>query len=195
MKIFVFDSNYFFYHNRLFRFLSALIYWIEIVTMDKTDTHLRIRPRFRTETPLAPDAIKERIEQALESEEKKCTGKIVDNHVILKIPKNEQHYWSPMLTLELESTEKGSLIRGLFGPKPAVWTMFVFFYSAIGFLTMMGLIFGLSQMMLKMDAYGLWTVPVGVFLLVGLFVLSKVGQRLGHDQMRLLKDFLDQSLH
>ena len=72
--------------------------------------------------------------------------------------------------------------------------MFVFFYSAIGFLTMMGLIFGLSQMMLKMSAYGLWSVPVGGFLLIGLFIMSKVGQRLGQEQMHQLKDFLDNSL-
>lgn len=168
--------------------------YIEANTMDNTDNNLRIRPRFRKETSYSPQILKDRIKLALETNGEKCKGQIVDNHVILKIPLNQQHYWSPMLTLELEPTENGSLIRGLFGPKPAVWTMFVFFYSAIGFLTMMGLIFGLSQMMLKMSAYGLWSVPVGGFLLIGLFIMSKVGQRLGQEQMHQLKDFLDSSL-
>lgn len=162
--------------------------------MSNTDSKLRIRPRFQLEVPLDPSHIKDQIKDGLDAEAATCKGTIVDNHVILKIPLSEQHYWSPQLTLTVESKNGNSLIRGLYGPKPGVWTMFVFFYSAIGFLTMMGLIFGLSQMMLKMEAYGLWSVPVGGLLLTGLFVMSKIGQRLGYDQMHQLKDFLDRSL-
>ena len=70
----------------------------------------------------------------------------------------------------------------------------MFFYSFIGFLTLMGLIFGLSQLMLKMDPYGLWIVLVGTVLLIGLFIISKIGQRLGMKQMHELKDFLESML-
>ena len=163
--------------------------------MEKTDNNLRIRPRFRKEVSDAPEIVKDKIKTALESNSANCTGKIVDSHVIFKIPVGQQHYWSPQLTLDLEPKTGGSLIRGLYGPKPGVWTMFVFFYSAIGFLTMMGLIFGLSQMTLKMDPYGLWAVPIGGILLIGFFVISKIGQRLGQEQMQQLKDFLDDSLN
>jgi len=162
--------------------------------MDKKDIKLRIRPRFRKEVSDSPEIVKERIKTALTSNETMCTGKIVDNHVIFKIPVSQQHYWSPQLTLDIEQKNSGSLIRGLYGPKPGVWTMFVFFYSSIGFLTMMGLIFGISQIMLNMVPYGLWAVLIGGFLLIGLFVTSKIGQRLGLEQMRQLKDFLDNSL-
>lgn len=141
-----------------------------------------------------PEITKDKIRSKLESKGAMCTGKIVDNHVIFKIPPSKQHYWSPQLTLDIEPKSSGSLIRGLYGPKPGVWTMFVFFYSSIGFLTMMGLIFGLSQMMLKMDPYGLWAVPIGGFLLIGLFVISKAGQKMGQKQMHQLKEFLDNSL-
>lgn len=167
---------------------------IASIIMEETESNLRIRPRFRKETTFSLELVKSKITSALEISGEKCKGEIVANHVILKIPLSQQHYWSPVLTLDLEPTEGGTLIRGLFGPKPGVWTMFVFFYSAIGFLTMMGLIFGLSQMMLNLDAFGLWAVPAGGFLLIGLFIISKVGQRLGHDQMRQLKEFLDNSL-
>ena len=163
--------------------------------MEKTDNNLRIRPRFRKEVSDTPEIVKDKIKTALEKNSAICTGKIVDSHVIFKIPVGQQHYWSPQLTLDLEPKTGGSLIRGLYGPKPGVWTMFVFFYSAIGFLTMMGLIFGLSQMTLKMDPYGLWSVPIGGILLIGLFIISKIGQRLGQEQMQQLKDFLDDSLN
>ena len=73
--------------------------------------------------------------------------------------------------------------------------MFVFFYSAIGFLTTMGLIFGLSQWMLKMDPYGLWSVPVGLILLLGLFIISKIGQGLGREQMEQLNGLLQNAIY
>ncbi len=157
--------------------------------MEKTESNLRVRPRFRKQLPETPEAVKEKIKAALELKDSSCIGQIVDNHVILKIPLNQQHYWSPQLTLEIEKNDEGTLIRGLFGPKPDVWTMFVFFYSALGFLTIMGLIFGLSQMMLKMDPYGLWLVPVGVGLLAVLYFMSRVGQKLGRTQMNQLNVF------
>lgn len=162
--------------------------------MDTQENKLRVRPRFRESVRLSSEQIKSNIKDLLSTNPEICTGEIVDHHVILKIPKDQQHYWSPQLNLELEDSKKGTLIRGLFGPKPGVWTMFVFFYSAFGFLTLLGLIFGLSQMMLKMNAYGLWAVPAGTFVIVGLFVMSKIGQNLGKKQMHQLHDFLREAV-
>lgn len=162
--------------------------------MNNDENKLRIRPRFKKQIALPKEEVMEKIHQFIEEHRELCNGKIVDNHVILKIPTKQQHYWSPQLTLEIEKENDHTLIRGLFGPKPGVWTMFVFFYSAIGFLTLMGLIFGLSQMMLKMNAYGLWSFPVGAVLLIGLFVMSKIGQRLGNEQMHQLNSILTEAL-
>lgn len=161
--------------------------------MDAPENKLRFRPRFREQVRLKPNVIKENISAALK-QHNTIGGEIIENHVILKIPKSQQHYWSPQLSLELEENEEGTLIRGLFGPKPGVWTMFVFFYSAIGFLTMLGLIFGLSQLMLKMEPFGLYTVPVGAVILIGLLMISKIGQKLSYDQMSELRSFVDEAI-
>ena len=34
----------------------------------------------------------------------------------------------------MEETEEGTLIRGLIGPKPSVWTMFVFFRNLLFYM-------------------------------------------------------------
>jgi hypothetical protein len=162
--------------------------------MDRKESKLRFRPRFRLIVDKPPNELIESIRKAIDKNQAICTGEIVDHHIILKVPKSQQHYWSPQLALELEANDSGTMVRGLFGPKPNVWTMFVFFYSSIGFLTTMGLIFGLSQMMLKMSAYGLWSVPIGGLLLIGLFVMSKVGQNLGKSQMDQLSNILQSVL-
>ena len=158
------------------------------------ESQMRIRPRFRQVVDQSMQAIKDKVRRSLDADQDICTGEIVQNHVILKIPKSKQHYWSPQLTLQLEDQDGKTLIRGLYGPKPSVWTMFVFFYSAIGFFTVMGLLFGISQWMLKMNAWALWSVPVGVLLMFGFFMISKIGQGLGKDQMEELKSFVDSSL-
>ncbi len=162
--------------------------------MSQDAAPLRMRPRFRKEIPLSADEIKKRIENSLRDNQGKCHGEIVQNHVILRIPQEQQHYWSPQLTLQLEEENGKTFMRGLFGPKPAIWTMFVFFYSAIGFLTLMGLMFGLSQWMLKMEPWGLWFVPAGLALLLLLYIASRIGQGLGREQMHQLQDFLDETL-
>lgn len=162
--------------------------------MDTPDNQLRLRPRFKKKVDFALDEVKERIKSSINENAELCKGKIVDNHVILKIPSAQQHYWSPQLTLELQKENEATIIRGLFGPKPTVWTMFVFFYSAIGFLTLMGLIFGLSQMMLKMNPYGLWSVPIGGTILIGLFIMSKIGQGFSQDQMHQLNTVVTEAL-
>jgi hypothetical protein len=155
------------------------------------NNQLRIRPRFRQEVDLSPEEIKEKLKPALDMNRDICRAKIVQNLIILSVPPEQQHYWSPQLSLELEKTDSGTMIRGLYGPKPAVWTMFVFFYSGIGFLTLLGLIFGLSQQMLKMEPWALWFFPLGIILIVGFFLVSKIGQGLGQKQMHELKNFVD----
>jgi len=124
-----------------------------------------------------------------------CILDFVSNHVTLKIPAAQQRYWSPQMQLELEPTSTGTLIRGLIGPKPGIWTMFVFFYSGFGFLTMLGGMFGLSQMMLKMSPWALWSVPIGLFIILCLYLISHIGQQLSKDQIGFLHDFLDSALN
>jgi hypothetical protein len=111
---------------------------------------------------------------------------IIDHHIILKVPTAERHYWSPQLSLELEAHHGGTLIRGLFGPKPAVWTMFMFLYAAVGFFTLMGLIFGLSQMMIDQTPWALWSFPAGVGIILIIYMVARAGRAIGSEQMHML---------
>ena len=94
----------------------------------------RVRPRFKIETPLKVETLTQRIALALDKEDAPCKGRINSTGFgSIMLPVDQQHYWSPRLTISMEETEDGTIIRGLYGPRPAVWTMFVFFYSFIGF--------------------------------------------------------------
>ncbi len=62
----------------------------------------------------------------------------VDDHIFIKLPKQEQHFWSPQLHLEItEKDENSCSLHGFSGNN--VWTMFMFLHVAVGILFMVDL--------------------------------------------------------
>jgi hypothetical protein len=72
--------------------------------------------------------------------------------------------------------------------------MFAGFYTFTFFLSLIALLYGLSQWSLDMEPYGLWLLPIPLALLISAYITALVGQRLGHEQMQELRHFLDQML-
>ena len=121
----------------------------------------------------------------------------VDDHVFIKIPRAKQHFWSPQLHLEInkDEEEKRSIIYGLFGPNPTVWTMFMFFHFIV-----IGLFIGFG-----IWAYTLWSLDndytiqlfVVLLMVVVWFVLyfgGRIGKRTGMGQMHDLHHFMRDTL-
>jgi hypothetical protein len=125
-------------------------------------TIAHVRPRFSVLTAESSETIKQRIQDALAQENATCRGKVYDQFASLSLPADQLHYWSPRLRMTIEKTDEGTEVRGLYGPKPAVWTMFVFFYSVIGFATIIVAMLGLSYLTLNKPAGILWMLPVFV---------------------------------
>lgn len=154
----------------------------------------QVRPRFKIHSEVTAKEIIAKIETALKDDKASCTGKVHHNYITLHIPVADQHYWSPQLTLTLEEEEGVTTIRGMYSPRPAVWTMFVFFYSIIGLAILVVGTLGLSYLMLDKPAFVLWWVPILSILFLSLYLVSFFGQKLGHDQMLTLHHFFENSV-
>ena len=120
----------------------------------------------------------------------------VDHHVFLKIPKHLQHFWSPQLDLEITSFEEGkTTLRGLFGPKPAVWTMFMFFHFAVASLF---IAFGIrAYTNASLDSpYLLQLVFMGLMVITWfvLYFAGRMGKQAGKKEMLKLYGFMKQTL-
>ena len=93
-----------------------------------------LRPRFK----FSVTANNKKLLMAFETINTTTTGFVVsrvDDHIFIRFPKQEQHFWSPQLHLEInEEGEEKSTVNGLFGPKPNVWTMFMFFHFIVAAL-------------------------------------------------------------
>jgi len=149
-----------------------------------------IRPRFKVVLALPMEVIIQKITQALKEKNAPIKGTVAGHHITLRIPLAKQHYWSPQLDLEIEEHPEGSLIRGLFGPSPSVWFMYIFFYSVLGFISLMVTIMGFSQLNLGLSARILWILPVTAVLFIFAYSTARAGQKLGAEEMHELYLFM-----
>jgi cbb3-type cytochrome oxidase subunit 3 len=147
-----------------------------------------LRPRFKLEINKNNEDALKTLENTKESQKIFIISR-VDNHVFIRIPNKDQHFWSPQLHLEIDD------LKGLFGPKPSVWTMFVFFHFAVIGLFIIAGVWAYSNWSLKTD-YGL---QLGIMIaLIGvwffLYFAGRMGKKKGADEMRQLCNFLENTL-
>lgn len=161
-------------------------------------TSFRVRPRFRREIRQSPETLSKNIEEQIHHQNSPFIMSSVPgvhSHIILKIPTVERHYWSPQLSLTLEEQEDGqTLVRGLYGPAPSVWTLFTFGYAVLSILSFFAFALGFSQWNLGMPAPILWVLPIVLLLFIGMYVLAQLGQKMGAAQTYKLHYFFENLL-
>lgn len=150
----------------------------------------RLRPRFEFEIPCQPQQALSSFQLRLKQPECPFTGRIIqERHIILRMRPSERHYWSPILSVDAHDHANGTLLRGYFGPHPNVWSFFVALYSAIAFVTLLGLMYGLSQWMIQTPPLALLALPAGLGMAAGVNGIATLGQRFAQAQMLQLRDF------
>ncbi len=156
---------------------------------------MELRPRFKVEVEMESSLFCSRLQKLLEASGDQVKGTINENFMSLRIPEEEQHYWSPVLNLSVHPrAEGGSIVRGLMGPRPTVWLMFIFFYSFLGFVSMIVMVMGFSQLNLGLKAGILWLLPA-ILLIIGLMYASaQAGKRMAREQMLRLQQFAEQAI-
>ena len=160
---------------------------------DEQLTVTRVRPRFSIITDQEPKELIEKIHAALAQEDAPCIGKVYKEYGSISIPVAQQHYWSPSLKMTIERTDEGTEMRGLYGPRPAVWTMFVFFYSAIGFSIMVLSMMGMSYYSLGKSTNFVWLIPVLIVALTTLYAVAYFGKKKGYNEIVIIHDFVEKA--
>lgn len=155
---------------------------------------VELRPRFRYTTALSHDEIADRIRAYQKEKPVARLSSATEYHVTIRIPKTDQHYWSPQLDISMEEDEDGLFLRCLVGPSPSVWTKFVFFYAVIGFVALIGSILGMSQMMIEKMPTGFIAFPIAIAAFVVVYSMGQTGKQLGRDETILLKNFFEEAM-
>jgi len=162
--------------------------------MSTTNT-IVLRPRFKIELPYNNETVLKGFEIAKSSQKEYIVNRI-DDHVFIKFPKQKQHFWSPQLHLEInEVDEKSSLLHGLFGPNPTVWTFFMFLHFMVAGLFIAFSIWAYTNWALK-SSYAL-QVSLMLFMVIVWFVLyfaGSIGKASSKNEMLELQEFMNKVL-
>ncbi|WP_435354312.1 hypothetical protein [Emticicia sp. SJ17W-69] len=158
-------------------------------------TSFRVRPKFKIVSEKRINEIVKLLTNKLGVTTQPVEGKVFSTHGLLRIKPTEQHYWSPQLSISFEETEGSkTIIRGMYGPHPSVWAVFLMGYVLFGlgmfFITMVGLV----RLSLKLDASILWIVPFLFGGMVILWLLAQAGQKVGVEQTFIIHHFFEDAI-
>lgn len=96
------------------------------------NNEIRLRLRFYKDVEENIDIVREKFENYKAKNNVDCFIKSKHNHIWMNMPDTKREYWSPHLHLEFEPKENnGTHIRGLFGPEPTLWTLFMFLHFMV----------------------------------------------------------------
>ena len=140
----------------------------------------------------------DKIEALIKTSPDNIKGKIIDDHIILDIVGEDVHYWSPQLNFRVEHDEENmahSVVSGLIGPRPAVWTLFIFIYFSVGIAGFFISSFGVSKMMLDGYSNLILALPIAFLFMLTAYGVSKYGETLAKDQIEILKQFVRDAIH
>ena len=120
----------------------------------------------------------------------------VDDHVFIRIPKGKQHFWSPQLHLEINAVaDRASILKGLFGPKPAVWTLFMFFHFLVAVLFLGFGVWAYANASLK-SSYSSQIVFMVAMVVIwfALYFAGRLGRAKGRPEMEAMNEFMRETL-
>ncbi len=163
---------------------------------DYINSDIHLRPRFKMNFNESQDVLISKFKNNLKSEKCNYCGKIVDGHIVIDVPVDENHFWSPQLNIEIEkiSTDE-TIVKGLFGPKPQLWTLFMFFHFAVAVAFIGFSIMAYVQWTLKEDNSMALIIVIGLPILwIIMYLLGRIGRRKGHKQMDELYGFMMKTL-
>ena len=163
---------------------------------EQKSSDIYLRPRFKMNYEENQQKLIAKFAENLKDADCRYCSKISDGHIIIDVPNEENHFWSPQLNIEIEKiSENESIVKGLFGPKPQVWTLFMFIHFAMAVAFIGFSIAAYVQWSLKSDyKTALITTLALPILWILMYFLGRIGKKTGHKQMNELHDFMMETL-
>ena len=116
----------------------------------------------------------------------------LDEHVYIKFKKEDSNFWTPQLHLELMSFKpETTIICGVFGPNPTLWTFFMFLHFGIATLFIVIGVFAYSKHSLGHNITP-WLMGMAALILiwVTLYVFGRLGRQKAKPQLNQLKLYM-----
>ena len=158
------------------------------VAMD-SNNEIRLRLRFYKDVPENLESVLLKFENYKINCTEDCHLKIKHNHIWMNMPELKREYWSPHLHLELETKNTNEThIRGLFGPEPTLWTLFMFLHFMVAGIFIIFSAIAYSNYILKLPTtMDFIVMALIVFIWFLLYFIAKQIRFKGNRQMNQLE--------
>lgn len=152
----------------------------------------RLRPRFKQFSNITQEQF---LAKALELKQTKGNDFVLqsmNDYLVIKIPSEERHNWSPQLELGFETVDGQTLIRGHYGPNPGTWMLFMYGYAILGIMFSFVGVLVMSKMTLGKPFGEIWYLALIAGLGLALYFGAQLGQKLGAEHMFRLHFFFQE---
>lgn len=159
----------------------------------ETENQVRLRLRFYKDIAEKIDVVRKKFEDFKTICPKDYSIKVNENHIWLHIVGDNKQYYSPHLHLQLEDKEAdGTHIRGLFGPDPTLWTLFMFLHFIVaGIFIIFGMI-AYSNFILNVSyKFDLLIMGFMVCMWFLLYIVARQIRTNGNNQMNELEKLFE----
>lgn len=159
--------------------------------MKKKLNSLRQRPRFKIYSDLEAEICAEKLKSQLHFQNKIFQGNINKEVANIWVKTEHNEFWKPYLSLRIEKEENKTVIRGIFGPSPSVWTFFMFLYFVFSIIFMVFSTIWFVTKQIKSSDFP-WANYVTIFSVICLlitFLATKIGQQKAKKEMEMLRNF------
>lgn len=164
--------------------------------IEEKNSAIHLRPRFKMSFEENHHKLIAKFQRNVKNATCKYCVKDIDGHIFIDIPAEENHFWSPQLHFEIEEIDESkSIVKGLFGPKPQVWTLFMFIHFAMAFAFIGFSIVAYVKWSLKSEYKTALMITLALPILwVIMYFLGSIGKRRGYKQMDELYGFMMETL-
>jgi hypothetical protein len=121
-------------------------------------------------------------------------------HRIIALHPTLRRFWSPWAHLDLREDDEAehagaSCIAVLrFSPNPPLWFAIMLTYLALATIAFLALCWGAAQLTLGRTPRALWIIPATLVIALAIALAARIGQRLAHEQMLMVRAALRQAL-
>lgn len=154
-----------------------------------------VRPRFEVFADRSAEEILGRIAARLRAADCRCGGWVKRPYAELEIRTRDKHFWSPRLAIYADPAVAGTNLKCRLQPEPSVWALYLMGWALLAIAAASCATYGCAQLLMD-DAplAALIGLPIVGALTLVLYASALAGQKLGRDQMHVLKAELDRAL-
>ncbi len=155
---------------------------------------IRSRPRFKVVAKMTPEEFSDKLKIHFKNHNKTLGGYVNKEVAIIRLRQDREKYWAPQLQIRVEENEdlKGTIwVRGLFGPRPSIWTLFMFSYGLGGAIILTTGLYGWIELALGIGNFWVWSNLIGLTLIAGPYISAKIGQQIAKSHMSVLRTFIE----